>query len=342
MQASRELICRVDGGISLGIGHLQRSVVLNAELKSEFNVSYYIREDDTGYDYLENAGLKTFRIPAGRDEREEAEILLSGNSKISAPIVLLDILDTSKSYMAALKRYCSKIVTFENMGPGASMAELVINAIVEGPESKDFVLNGTRYLKGARHKVLSPDFNINYSTKKKDKNPRIIVTLGGGDLAGILPKVLRAIADTKKDINVTAIAGPAYQGFETLKRDVRGLSLKIDLRKEVSNMAKELSGVDIAITAGGGTLYEIAFMGVPGIVTCQCDHQQVNAAQFEKRGAVINLGDSLNVTSGMITEAVSRLLGDPEKRKEMSEKGMRLIDGEGRRRVSHAIKELGI
>ena len=332
MNTKRSLIYRVDGGTRLGMGHIQRAAVLGAELQGDFDIRFYVREDDTGFRYLKNAGFDTLRIPQDMHKEEEANML-------SAPVILVDILDTRKSYMAALKGRDSRLVTFENQGPGAAVAEIVINAMVEGPENRDYVFNGTRYLKGARYKILSPDFDNTFPKKKKNGTLEVVVTLGGGDVTGILPKVLRSIAEIKKDIHVTAIAGPAHKEFGGLKRELKGISERIDLFKEVSNMAELLSRADVAITAGGGTLYEIAFLGVPGIVICQCDHQQQNAARFEKKGTVINLGYASKVTSTAVQEALSDLLEDPEKRKEMSEKGKDLIDGQGRERVTGIIKE---
>jgi spore coat polysaccharide biosynthesis predicted glycosyltransferase SpsG len=96
----------------------------------------------------------------------------------------------------------------------------------------------------------------------------------------------------------------------------------------------------VAVTAGGGTLYEIAFLGIPGIVLCQCGHQQENASRFQALGTVINLGDAHKVSRRRIADTLAGLLSDKAKRKEMSRKGKNLIDGGGRRRVTRMIMEL--
>ena len=340
MAKKRQIIFRVDGGTQLGMGHIQRTIILSSELANEFDFHFYIREDDVGFNYLESAGLQTYRLPQDMEGPEEAEILITGKHENPPLVIIVDILDTSKNYMQVLKYHGSKIVTLENQGDGASLADVVINSIVEGPESKDFTRNGTRYLKGARFKILSPDFDVQYPDVQKDNIPKVVVTLGGGDLTSSLPKVLKAVAGIKRDVHLTVIAGPAYQGFESLKNEVKRLPLHIGLHREVSNMAKVLSGKDIAITAGGGTLYEIAYMGIPGIALCQCDHQEKNASIFESMGTVINLGNALEVSLKEISRTLATLLSDPVKRKEMSRKGKELIDGKGRERVTKIIREL--
>jgi len=75
----RKIIYRVDGGVRLGMGHLKRAVVLAEELGDEFEMRFYVREDDTGFGYLRKAGLETVRIQSGLGEKEGAAMTTREN-----------------------------------------------------------------------------------------------------------------------------------------------------------------------------------------------------------------------------------------------------------------------
>jgi spore coat polysaccharide biosynthesis predicted glycosyltransferase SpsG len=153
-------------------------------------------------------------------------------------------------------------------------------------------------------------------------------------------KVLKAVDRMDYRINVVVVGGPLNKDYERIKEQLRTFNMEIDLKREVHNMAEELSKVDMAITAGGGTLYEIAYMGVPGLAICLNDHQVKNAQYFEKEGVIISLGYAPKVTESMIKSALDELLRDEGKRASMSEKGRELIDGRGRMRVADIIRGL--
>ena len=98
---------------------------------------------------------------------------------------------------------------------------------------------------------------------------------------------------------------------------------------------------DIAISAGGSSCWESAFMGIPLLVVITADNQEGIAAFLEKKGAAINLGWPDSLSSKKFTNAFQKLVLDYKVRKEMSDCGQQLIDGLGADRIVRAIIEKG-
>jgi len=74
-------------------------------------------------------------------------------------------------------------------------------------------------------------------------------------------------------------------------------------------------------------------MGLPAIVTAISSDQQGIAQGLAEQGIALNLDWHANLSEEAIREALISLLHDHERRVQMSERGRKLIDGQGAARV---------
>ena len=101
-----------------------------------------------------------------------------------------------------------------------------------------------------------------------------------------------------------------------------------------------LSAADLALSAGGDTVYELALLGVPMLVLCHVSHQLETAAAFAAEGAAENLGLVSECTDSQLAAAIGRLVRDAQRRRAYSQRGRELVDGGGRVRVAEHIRRL--
>ena len=101
----------------------------------------------------------------------------------------------------------------------------------------------------------------------------------------------------------------------------------------MENMPELMAWADIAISAGGSTNWELAFMGLPSIVITIAENQKAIAAELDRQGVIINLGWHRNVNVEQIGLFLGELIGDRAKREIMSNRGRELVDGNGASRV---------
>jgi spore coat polysaccharide biosynthesis predicted glycosyltransferase SpsG len=102
-------------------------------------------------------------------------------------------------------------------------------------------------------------------------------------------------------------------------------------------MPSLMAWADIAVTGGGSTSWESAFMGLPSLVLVLADNQSAIASGLHEAGVALNLGSHKNVGSKEIVTKLKALMGNQRWRKQMSLLGKRLVDGQGSKRVLRAL-----
>ena len=89
------------------------------------------------------------------------------------------------------------------------------------------------------------------------------------------------------------------------------------------------SKADIVITSGGQTLYEIASLGIPGIVISETIYDTEDAIAWKNRGSIIYAGkwSSKNIEKKILKSIIK--LEDKNIRLKLSKNGQKTIDGKG-------------
>jgi len=98
-------------------------------------------------------------------------------------------------------------------------------------------------------------------------------------------------------------------------------------------MSRVMARSDLAITAGGSTCWELAFMGVPSLVLAVAENQRGIARALHEVGTARFLGWADEVAAVDLADAISDLTGSPAERERMASIGQSTIDGRGRERV---------
>ena len=98
-----------------------------------------------------------------------------------------------------------------------------------------------------------------------------------------------------------------------------------------------MAGSDIAISAGGQTLYELARMGVPTIAVPVVENQMGNIKAAKKSSLIEYAGwwEEPNILDRLV-ECIDNLR-DRSRREGISVKAQELVDGQGALRVSESV-----
>jgi len=101
-----------------------------------------------------------------------------------------------------------------------------------------------------------------------------------------------------------------------------------------------LAATDLAILAGGLTLYETAFLGVPAVALPHRSgipghemHQLDTARKLEAAGCCVTPGMAEDVTADELADVLQPLIADAAARARLSGAGTQLIDGQGLQRT---------
>ena len=251
----RHLVFVVAGWPAIGMGHVYRALMLAHEI-SEHKITFVCtRESELA---VESIARRDYRIV-----RQGAEDLATTVLAQRPDLVINDILDTDPTYMQTLLAGGTRCVNFEDSGPGAALAHLVINALYEDAASSERVRCGPDYFclrdefVGGRRNVLRPAART------------ILVTFGGTDQRDCSRRVLDIIEPICRayGIAIRLVVGPGYAHRARMEAHIHALGNPlVEFAWATNVMSRMMEGADLAICSAGRTVYELAHMRVPGMV----------------------------------------------------------------------------
>lgn len=233
-----------------------------------------------------------------------------------------DRLDTDARHAQKIKAAGIPLVTFDDRGTGAALADLHIAALTFDATEQ---LAGARLLRGVDYLILNPQ--IKEYMRARDRLGSILVTLGGSDTYGVTAMVVQML----KEMNLTAtiVAGPAFMHMDTLEDTLgKGFILK----RGVPSMIEEFSRHDLAITGGGITPFEANASGLPCVVIANETFEIPVGEALQKLGGSVFAGHYESLSSPLFKVDLPL--------EQLSRAGMLNIGLQGTRRVIGALLEL--
>jgi UDP-2,4-diacetamido-2,4,6-trideoxy-beta-L-altropyranose hydrolase len=169
---------------------------------------------------------------------------------------------------------------------------------------------------------------------------KILVTLGGSDPENVTLKVIEALRQLETArLQIRVVAGPANPHLDELGHVAAAFPGRLELLSAVSDMAPLMSWADLAVTAAGGTCWELACLGVPALSLVIAENQRSIADELGAAGVVVNLGRHSDVTIERIATSIDGLLYSSFRRLRMIQEGRALVDGKGAARVASALSQ---
>lgn len=267
-------IIRADGNAKIGAGHLMRCLTiaqtLAKRLGDQKEICFWCAEEASG-DLVKSHGFQAKVL--GTDYRNmeteltEWEKLTSWNN-----IILVDSYYVTDSYLNTLRKY-GKVYLLDDMQQHVYPVDVVINYNAFADKEKYHNLyagTGTICLVGSdyvpvREQFLNRDYHVH------EKVTDVLITTGGGDIANIAGELLKEILC--EEVSFHVVSGrynPHLEALQELKR----IYPEIHIYHDVKNMAELMQKCDLAITAGGTTIYELAAVGVPFLCFSYAENQE--------------------------------------------------------------------
>jgi spore coat polysaccharide biosynthesis predicted glycosyltransferase SpsG len=362
------------GDRKFGTGHLHRTSWLHTILSQHPDlrgqVSIWCNDDPLSRAHFATAGLHASYAEhptrAWLDARTTGDATASGRS-----VCVLDKLDNYPETVLALRAAGAKVVLLDDYGPAQPEADLVINSLLAPLAGNDEQFGRARLLSGSKYIALSPGVTrlrgiANALNKSLAAGPAVHGQLSLADATAAAPSgqvhgiLVSGGGSGNTLVNTLALAALPYTAFDGLVNvmpDPNGRSE----RKQLGNFTVAyhpagpgfhdlLASSDLAIIAGGISLYEAAFLGIPAIVVPIAAHQLATAHKLAKAGTCVVaaapasdlahlplLDPAAFRTVGM---QLHELLADTNRRQMMSQAGQELLDGRGLMRTAAAILEM--
>ncbi|EJP6470959.1 UDP-2,4-diacetamido-2,4,6-trideoxy-beta-L-altropyranose hydrolase [Clostridium sporogenes] len=340
------LFIRVDANKKIGIGHMMRCLSIAEEAVKQGVDSTFIVSDEESKQIIDRFGFSTICLNSKwNNMNEEIDILLRTIFRNKIRKLIVDSYYVTKEYIKIVGRNTT-LIYLGDLKYYAENIDCIINYnnyYYKFNYDNMFKNKNTKLLLGTKYFPIRSEFFNRKSKVKKDAS-NLLITAGGNDMYNVTGKLLDYFINKKneKNIHFDIVVGSLSDNIEFLKTFEDKYD-NIKLHINTNNMAQLMIKSDIAISAGGTTLYELCACGVPTICYAFVDNQLDSINEFSDNGIMISIGDirdKQDVYINLIYEKVQLMKNNYNIRKKMSNMMQHLVDDKGSYRIVKEINTL--
>ena len=317
-------IIYANGSSTIGLGHIMRTLTISKELKKKGIFVEYItdRSDNETIKLIEDNGFYIIHV-------ENILDYLSNYQKPKYDLAIIDDYNIDEYDINKFYHIANKIVYIDDLAKfNKYNMDILINTSIEALNIN--YKGSAKKLLGPKYAILRDEFkNIKHKSPKSNVE-KVIITLGGGDENNITKDILDSLLDNYNDIEYNIILGNSYKYKDFMIENYKDEKVKLHIN--TNDMAKAMLDSDLAISAGGNTLYELSACGTPTIAIIIADNQRKFVQEIHRKTGI----DYIDLVEESFKDKKEKILGifernikDYKYREEVSKQMLNLVDGNG-------------
>ncbi len=318
-----------EAGREIGLGHVMECLALANVCRDKGTDAHFVFQNFAGAAaQIDGAGF-TYSTALMEDGVDLIESRAKGKGW-----VVVDHRSADIANLRRLRRKGHKVLVIDQLGKKDISADVLINpSIVEDWLQYRFPDGQPVCCFGPEFALLRDEFIDVPDRARGGDTLRVLVTMGGVDRTGVTMRIVEAILSLGLTAEIDIVIGSGFPHMDDLLRLVRGQEHRFTVACGVNDMAARMSRADLAFSAGGNTLYELARTGTPAIVLWEDPHEEILGHAFARRGTCVCVGRGAEVPVDVIAEHLRVLLNEPMQRSRMRNEARDLVDGRGAERV---------
>ncbi|HHW36021.1 MAG TPA: UDP-2,4-diacetamido-2,4,6-trideoxy-beta-L-altropyranose hydrolase [Bacillales bacterium] len=345
------ILIRADASIEIGSGHVMRCLTLADMLKEEGATIYFNCREMEGHlcDLIEAKGyqcLRNLNIKQMFDQKTDAieTLRLINSTGLRFNLIIIDHYQIDEQWEQVVRKAVPKIMVIDDLANRRHDCDLILdqNYFNKFETRYDGLISeNCRKLLGLKYLLLRPEFYEDNLTEE-NKNETIIDVLifyGGSDPTNETLKVLDAL----DLIDITGFAIHVVVGSSNSNRELiesRCKERHYHFYVQINYLAELMRKADLALGAGGVTMWERCYLGLPSVVTVVANNQRESTEAAAEAGAVWNLGWHECVEIENLVDIINRAKEDPVSLKEMSKKAKQLMQSDIKYQTHPVVKAI--
>lgn len=336
---TQTLLIRTDGSSQIGTGHVMRCLTLAQAWHQTGGTVRFVGSDIPNglRDRIDAWSQAIDFLDSSPGSQEDAARTAAIAVEHDVEWIVVDGPHFDADYLTELTSGDSRVLLIDDMGERSHYdADLVLNQNLHAdpemytnrdPETElllgpDYVLFRNEFLKW---KDWSPDHTQAPET--------LLITLGGSDPDNATKTVIESLNHVTTELKTLVIIGAANDSYPDLVDLAEDINHPIRFEQNISNMASQMARADLAVSSGGTTCWELAYMGVPTIVGTLAPIEEQLVAGLKDFDLFSHIGDFKSATGPEIANLITHMINHSKYRTEMSLLGQKIIDGQGRQRT---------
>lgn len=314
-----------EGSEDIGFGHITRCLSLYQAFEEKGILPVFVvNGDETVKDLLRDKNYEIFNW------LEKEEKLLDFVQ--DADVVIID------SYLADYELYetISKLVKIPVYIDDNKRIEypggIVVNGTIYAEELNYPQKIDVTYLLGSQYISLREEFRDVPEKEIRKSIETVMITFGGDDMRNMTPRVLKLFNENFPGLSKKVVIGKGFRNIKKIE-NLSDFKTQLIYYPDAEGMKEVMLEADIAISAGGQTLYELARVGVPTIAIAVAGNQMNNIKGWQRAGFIEYAGwwEDKDVLDNIMQKIA--LLGDYDLRMHNSQTVRATIDGRGAPRI---------
>ena len=338
---------RADGSAATGAGHLMRCLTVAQELQKKL-----IHPEEVCFLCAEEASaelLRSRKMPVQVLKTDPADLegelpVLETLPGDRTSVFLVDSYYVTDAYLSGLKRF-GRVFLLDDMQQHAFPADGVINYNLFASEEKYRELYGTKipqYL-GAPYVPVRQQFcKASADYELADRVTDLLITTGGGDRDNIAGEILEELCEhclKDRKVRYHLVVGKFNPNRDRLEQ-YAAEHPEVILHCDVQDMAGLMAQCQLAVTAGGTTIYELAVLGVPFVCFSYAENQEGLTEWIGKQG-IAGYAGAWHHAEAQTLEQIGvwcvKAYEDRAVRQRAYEAERILIDGQGAARIAQIL-----
>ncbi len=333
-----KIYIRADMNEIIATGHIMRCLSIADAAREQGVKTIFIVADEKPLEMLEKRGYEAIVLHTlWNHMEEELDTLIPIIKENNIQKLLVDSYQVTEEYLRRLEEvtevfYLDDLDAFEY-----PVRNVICYANYYGKLSYNNYRRDVSFYLGTEYMPLRKVYQNCKPKNIKEKIENIMILSGGSDNYHMIEHIADMYKDNKQ-VQADIICGAFYPDFQGLKDKFEEYH-NLHFHQNVSNLDEFMEKADLAISAGGTTLYELCAKGTPTISYSFADNQLKNVQQFEEDNFISYAGD---VRFDKVYENIYQLFEKYQEsnlRKERSTRMQQVVDGQGAARIAKLLCE---
>jgi len=318
-------------GPEAGLGHVMRCLALARAAAAEGGRPSFVVSDARATALLRAAGFEVVPAPWPADPAATRATLVA----LAPETIVVDSYDATADFLGALRTATAQVIAVDDLAHRALPVDVVVNGGLGAERLPYRPAVETLLLLGPRYALLDAAFEAPPTRTPAARIHRVLICLGGGRHLATTLDAMAGVEAALPGCAVDVIAGAFAADADEL--DSKAGS-RVTVHRDHLGLRDLMLGADVAVSGAGVTVHELSATGTPAVVIQMAGNQAPNAEAAERQGVALVAGavDQPGLRR-RLEDALRTLARDPALRSAMAERGRRLVDGQGARRVIHAL-----
>lgn len=351
-----KVVFRVDASTQMGIGHFMRCLTLAESLRERGAQIQFVCREHTGnlITLLQQKAMPVTVLPApavsdtasgenyaawlGVTQAEDAEQTIKALSGEKPDWLVVDHYGLDVEWEQRLRPHTNRLMVIDDLANRHHDCDVLLdqNYSAEGERRYAGLVPDTcKLLVGPRYALLRPEYAAYRKTlrTREGQVARVLVFFGGSDPQNATGLALEALSHPDlKHLDVDVVIGTNNPHREALVKKAAEMA-QATIYGSRPHLADLMAQADLAIGAGGATIWERMCLGLPSVVISIAENQRPASEALAEAKLIHYAGHFSDIKTDGLTQLLKQQIHATEKLAELSIQNRLQVDGLGALRL---------